>query len=61
MQTKYPFEPIKIYITKQGIDQYRYRLGLNRVTEIREAQTMMEMIKTYNLSNLQEISTDIER
>jgi hypothetical protein len=40
-----PAEPIKIYATKQEIYQYSYRHDLIRITEIGEAQAMMEMIK----------------
>ncbi len=46
----YPLEPITIYATKQEIDQYR--VGLVRLTEIAEAQAMMEMVKNENLTNL---------
>jgi hypothetical protein len=55
LHIKYPLEPIRIYATKQGIDQYRYRLGLIRIRiiEIGEAQVMMEMIKNDYLTNLQ--------
>jgi hypothetical protein len=35
---KYPLEPTTVYATKQEIDQYLYRLGLIRITEIGEAQ-----------------------
>jgi hypothetical protein len=50
---------ITIYATKQEIDQYRYRLGLIRITEIGKEQAMMEMIKNEYFTNLHEISTDI--
>ncbi len=61
IHTKYPLELIKIYATKHEIVQYKYRLGLIRITEIEEVQTMMEMNKKEYHTNLQEISTDIER
>jgi hypothetical protein len=60
MHTKYALEPIKICATKQDIDQYPFRLGLIRITEIGEAQTMMEMVKNEYLANVQDIRTDIE-
>jgi hypothetical protein len=72
LHIKYPLEPITIYATRQEIDQYQYRLGLIRITEIGglgliriteigEAQAMMEMVKNEYLTNLHEISTDIVR
>ncbi len=61
LHTKYCLEPITIYSTKQEIGQYRYRLGLIRMTKIGEAQAMMEMFKNEYLNNLHEISTDIVR
>jgi hypothetical protein len=61
LHNKDPLEPITIHATKQEIDQYLYRLGLIRITEIGEAQAMMEMLKNEYLTNLHEISTDIVR
>jgi hypothetical protein len=61
LQIKYPLGPITIYATKQEIDEYQYCLGLIRITEIREEQAMMEMVKNECLTNLHDISTDIER
>ncbi len=59
LHIKYPLEPITKYATKQEINQYWYRLGLICITEIGEAQAMMEMNKNEYLTSLQEISTDI--
>jgi hypothetical protein len=39
---KYPLTPITIYATKQEINQYRHRFSLIRITEIGEAQAIME-------------------
>jgi hypothetical protein len=52
LHIKYPHEPITIYATKQKIDQYRYCLGLIRITEIEEAQAIMEMVKNEYFINL---------
>jgi hypothetical protein len=61
MHTKYPLEPIKIYATKTKIDEYRNRLSLICITEAGESQAMMEMVKNTYLTNLHDISTNIER
>ncbi len=58
MPTRYPLEPIRIYATKQEVDEYHHRLGTIRITEIKESQ---EMVKNTNLTNLDHISTAIER
>ncbi len=43
MRTKHLLEPTRMYATqhKQEIDQYRYHLGLIRITEIGESQAMI--------------------
>ncbi len=61
LQIKYPLKPITIYATKQEIYQYWYRLGLIRISEIREAQAMMGMVEIEYLTNLHEISTKSHR
>jgi hypothetical protein len=61
MHARYLLEPIRIYATKPEIDQYHYGLGTIRITEIRESQAMMEMVKNTYLTHLDHISTDIER
>jgi hypothetical protein len=61
LHIKYPLTRITMYATKQEIDQYRYHRGLIRITEIGEAQAMMEMVKNQCLTNLHDVSTDIER
>jgi hypothetical protein len=40
---KNPLKPFAICATKQKIEQYKYRLGFINITEIGEAQAMMEM------------------
>jgi hypothetical protein len=61
LHISYPPIPFTIYATKQEIDPYWYRCGLIRITEIGEAQVMMEMVKNQYLTNLYAVSTDIER
>ncbi len=51
----YLLEPIRIYATKKEIDEYHYRLGLIRITEIGESQATMEMVKNKYLTNPQDI------
>jgi hypothetical protein len=60
MHSKYPLEPIRIHATRPVIDQHSYRLGLILITEIGESKARMEMIKSQYLTNLHDISTDIE-
>ncbi len=48
LHVKYPLSPIKIYATKQEIEQYKDRLealDFINITEIGEVQAMMEMVK----------------
>jgi hypothetical protein len=62
MHTKYPFEPIKIYATKQEFDQCNYCLSLVYITEIGESQEIMEIVQNEYLINLHDVSgTNIER
>ncbi len=61
MHTKYPFEPIKIYATKQEFDQCNYCLSLVYITEIGESQAIMEIVQNEYLINLHNVSTNIER
>ncbi len=50
LHIKNPLTPITIYVTKQEIDQYLYRFGLIRITEIGEAHEM-EVVKNEYLNN----------
>ncbi len=61
MHVKYPLSPIKIYATKQEVEQYKDLLDFINITEIGEAQAMMEMVRHEYIRNLQNISTDIMR
>jgi hypothetical protein len=45
LHVKYPLLPITIYATKQEVEQYKDRLDFINITEIREAQAMMEMVR----------------
>ncbi len=45
MHTRYPLEPIRIYATKQEIDDYHYGLGTICITKMVESQVMIEMVK----------------
>ncbi len=46
LHIKYPLEPITIYATKQEIDQFQYRPGLIRITEIGEYRQWWRLLKT---------------
>ncbi len=61
MHTTYSFNPIKIYATKREVYEYNYLLDTMGITEIGESQAMMEMVKNNYLSNLENVSTDIDR
>jgi hypothetical protein len=61
MHVKYPLSPIKIYATKPGVEQYKDRLDFINITEIGEAQAMMEMVRYEYINNLHNVSTDIMR
>ncbi len=63
LHVKYPLSPITIYATKQEVEQYQDRLDLDfiNITEIGEAQAMMEMVRHECIGNLQHASTDIVR
>jgi hypothetical protein len=56
-----PLSPITIYATKQEVAQYKDRLDFINITEIAEAQAMMEMVRHEYIGNLQHVSTDIMR
>ncbi len=56
LHVKYPLSPITIYATKPEVEQYK-----DNITEIGEAQAMMEMVRHEYIGNLQNISTDIMR
>ena len=45
LHVKYPLSPIKIYATKQEVELYKDRLDFINITEIGEAQAMMEMVR----------------
>ena len=61
LHVKYPLSPFKIYATKQEVDLYKDRLGIINITEIGEAQAMMEMVRHKYIGNVQNISTIIMR
>ncbi len=61
LHVKYPLSPITIYATKPEVEQYKDRLDIINITEIGEAQTMMEMVRHESIGNLQHVSTDIMR
>ncbi len=52
---------ITIYATKQEVEQYKDRLDFIYISEIGEAQAMMEMVRHEYISNLHNVSTDIMR
>jgi hypothetical protein len=45
LHVKYPLSPIALCATKQEVEQYKDRLDLINITEIGEAQAMMEMVR----------------
>jgi hypothetical protein len=61
LHVKYPLSPITIYATKQDVEQYKDRLDFINITEIGEAQPMMEMVRHEYIENLQHVSADIMR
>jgi hypothetical protein len=61
LYVKYPLSPITIYATKQEVEHYKDRLDFINITEIGEAQAMMEMVRHKYIGNLQHVSTDIMR
>jgi hypothetical protein len=61
LHVKYPLSPITIYATKQEVEQYKDRLDFIKITEIGEAQAMMEMVRHENIGNLQHVSTDFKK
>jgi hypothetical protein len=61
LHVKYPLLPITIYATKQEAEQYKDCLDFINISEIEEAQAMMEMVRHEYIGNLQHVSTDIMR
>jgi hypothetical protein len=61
LHVKYPLSPITIYATKQEVEQSKDHLDIINITEIGEAQAMMEMVRHKYIGNLQHVSTDIMR
>jgi hypothetical protein len=61
LHIKCPLSPITIYATKQEVKQYKDRLDFINVTEIGEAQAMMEMVRHEYIGNLHQVSTGIMR
>jgi hypothetical protein len=61
LHVKYPHSPITIYATKLEVEQYKDRLDFINITEIGEAQAMMEMVIHEYIGNLQNVSTDVMR
>ncbi len=58
LHVKYPLSPITIYATNE---QYKDLLDFINITEIGEAQAMMEIVRHEYIRNLQNVSTDIMR
>ncbi len=58
LHVKYPLSPITIYATKPEVKQYKDRLDFINITEIGEAQAMMEMVDT-STSEIYRISAQI--
>jgi hypothetical protein len=52
---------MQVNATKQEVDLYKDRLGIINITEIGEAQVMMEMVRHEYINNLDNLSTDIVR
>ena len=61
LHVKYPLSPIMIYATKQEVEQNKGRLDFFDITEIGEAQAMMEMVRHEYITNPHDVSTDIMR
>jgi hypothetical protein len=61
LHIKYPLPPITVYATKQDVAQYKDHLDFINITEIGEAQAMMEMVRHEYVENLLHVSTDIVR
>jgi hypothetical protein len=61
LHVKYPLSPITIYANKLEVEQYKDLLDFINITEIGEAQAMMEMVRHEYIENLQNVSTDIMR
>ncbi len=59
LHVKYPLSPITIHENKQEVEQYKDLLDFLNITEIGEAQAMMEMVRHKYIRNLQHVSTDI--
>jgi hypothetical protein len=59
LHVKYPLSPITIYATKQEVEQYKDCWDFINITEIGEAQAMMEMVRHEYIGNLLHVSTDI--
>jgi hypothetical protein len=61
LHVKYPLSLITIYATKPEVERYKVLLDFINITEIGEAQAMMEMVRHEYIGNLQNVSTDIMR
>ncbi len=61
LHVKYPLSPMTIYATKQEVKQYKDRLDFINITEIGEAQAMMEIVRHECIGNVHHVSTDITR
>jgi hypothetical protein len=59
LHVKYPLSPIMIYATKPEVKQHKDCWDFINITEIGEAQAMMEMVRHEYIANLQNVSTDI--
>ncbi len=59
LHIKYPLSTITIYATKQEVERYKDRLDFIKITEIGEAQAMMEMVRHEYIENLHHVSTSI--
>ena len=45
LHVQYPLSPITMYATKHEVEQYKDSLDVINITEIGEAQAMMEMVR----------------
>ncbi len=59
LHVKYPLSSITVYATKQVVEQYKDSLDFINITEISEAQAMMEMVRHEYIGNKQHVSTKI--
>ncbi len=59
LHIKCPLSPITTYATKQEVKQYKNCLDFINITEIGEAQAMMEMVRHESISKIYIMSAQI--